>query len=350
MNRYKILTPLGDHSYSSIFKAENLETHDIVALKLMKKRFYTWQECMSLREIKVLRTLQHPNILRLKEVIRNKDELSLVYEYYPENLFKYYQNLRDKGKSLTETQIRHYISQILTCVNYLHKTGYFHRDITLENLYIDSDNNIKLGHFNNAREINARPPLTDYISTRWYRAPEQLLRANNYNYKIDIFAIGCVTAELFLMGPLFSGTSEIDQLTKICSLLGTPSHKDWPEFFTLAQKLKIQLPECQPRNFAHVFAGASAEFIDFLQKMLVFNPQKRWSCQELLGHVFVVGGSLGGGGVGSPKNMVKLKEIGEKISKDEKKIKKIKTKFDKEDEEEEKKAGKSVFAAQSIKK
>lgn len=314
MNRYKILLPLGDHSYSSIFKAENLETQEIVALKIMKKKFYTWQECMSLREIKVLRTLQHPNILRLREVIRNKEELYLVYEFLEDNLFKYYQNLRDKGKNLTEAQIKHYISQILNCVSYIHKTGYFHRDLTLENSYIDKDNNIKIGHFNNAREINARPPLTDYISTRWYRAPEQLLRANNYNYKIDIFAIGCIMAELILMGPLFSGSSEIDQLTKICSLLGTPSHKDWPEFFTLAQKLKIQLPECPPKNFHHFFTGVSNEAIDLLQKMLVFNPQKRWSCGELLNHAFFVGG-----GFGLVKGMNSMDKL--KIKDDEKKVK-----------------------------
>lgn len=303
MNRYKILVPLGDHSYSSIFKAENLETHEIVALKIMKKKFYTWQECMSLREIKVLRALQHPNILRLKEVIRNKEELSLVYEYLEENLFKYYQNLREKGKTLTEVQIKAYMSQILNCMNYIHKLGYFHRDITLENIYIDSENSIKISHFNNAREINARPPLTDYISTRWYRAPEQLLRASNYTYKIDIFAVGCIMAELYLMGPLFSGTSEIDQLTKICNLLGTPSHKDWPEFFTLAQKLKIQLPECQPKNFHTFFSEASNEAIDLLQKMLVFNPQKRWNCGELLNHAFFVGGSYLGN-QGSPNNSI----------------------------------------------
>ena len=300
MNRYKILVPLGDHSYSSIFKAENLETHEIVALKIMKKKFYTWQECMSLREIKVLRTLQNPSILRLKEVIRNKDELYLVYEYLEENLFKYYQNLRDKGNTITESQIKNYMNQLISCVNYIHKVGYFHRDLTLENIYIDNQNNIKIGHFNNAREINARPPLTDYISTRWYRAPEQLLRANNYTYKIDIFSMGCIMAELFLMGPLFSGTSEIDQLTKICSLLGTPSHKDWPEFFTLAQKLKIQLPECQQKSFYVFFNNASNEAIDLLQKMLVFNPQKRWNCGELLNHPFFVGGFVT---LGSPKNL-----------------------------------------------
>lgn len=286
MNRYNLLAPLGDHSYSSVYKAENIETQQIVAIKIMKKKYYTWQECMSLREIKVLRALQHPSILRLKEVIRNKEELYLVYEYLEENLFKYYQILRDKGKKIPESQIRTYMFQIISCVNYMHKMGYFHRDLTLENIYLDNENNIKIGHFNNTREINARPPLTDYVSTRWYRAPEQLLRANNYTYKIDIFALGCIMAELYLMGPLFSGTSEIDQLTKICQLLGTPSHKDWTEFFTLAQKLKIQLPECPQKNFNTIFNNACPEAIDILGKMLVFNPAKRWNCTELLNHAF----------------------------------------------------------------
>lgn len=317
MNRYKIISPLGDHSYSSIFKAENLESHQIVAIKLMKKKFYTWQECMALREIKVLRILQHPNIVRLKEVIRNKEELLLVYEYLDENLFKYYQTLRDKGKNLPESQIKQFMFQILSCVNYVHKMGYFHRDLTLENIYLDQDQTIKIGHFNNTKELNARPPLTDYVSTRWYRAPEQLLRANNYTYKVDIFALGCIMAELYLMGPLFCGASEIDQITKICQILGTPSHKDWTEFFTLAQKLKIQLPECPPKSFSSIFPKASGEAIDLFGKMLVFNPQKRWNCNEILNHQYFA--SLNGNNaLSSEKFLGILSSVLQKEKKEEK--------------------------------
>jgi serine/threonine protein kinase len=92
----------------------------------------------------------------------------------------------------------------------MHKHGFFHRDLKPENLLINTNNIIKLIDFGLAREIRSRPPYTDYVSTRWYRAPEILLRSTNYNSPVDIFALGCIMAELYLMKPLFNGTSEID--------------------------------------------------------------------------------------------------------------------------------------------
>jgi len=110
----------------------------------------------------------------------------------------------------------------------MHKNGFFHRDIKPENLLINPKNVIKIADFGLAREIRSLPPYTDYVSTRWYRAPEILLKSTNYNSPIDIFALGCIMAELYLLNPLFSGSSEVDQLNKICSVLGTPP-KSWTE-------------------------------------------------------------------------------------------------------------------------
>jgi len=92
----------------------------------------------------------------------------------------------------------------------MHKHGFFHRDLKPENLLISPDNVVKLIDFGLAREVRSRPPFTDYVSTRWYRAPEILLRSTNYNSPVDIFALGCIMAELYLMKPLFNGSSEID--------------------------------------------------------------------------------------------------------------------------------------------
>lgn len=92
----------------------------------------------------------------------------------------------------------------------MHKHGFFHRDLKPENLLISPDNSVKLIDFGLAREIRSRPPYTDYVSTRWYRAPEILLRSTNYNSPVDIFALGCIMAELYLLKPLFNGSNEID--------------------------------------------------------------------------------------------------------------------------------------------
>lgn len=93
---------------------------------------------------------------------------------------------------------------------YIHKNDFFHRDLCLENIFINSKGTVKIGNFYNCKDSSARPPYTDYVTTRWYRAPEQLLHSNNYNNKVDIWAIGCIISELFLLGPMFGGTSEVD--------------------------------------------------------------------------------------------------------------------------------------------
>lgn len=112
--------------------------------------------------------------------------------------------------------------QILEGLNFMHKHGFFHRDIKPENLLCNGPELIKIADFGLAREIRSRPPYTDYVSTRWYRAPEVLLRSTNYSSPIDIWAVGCIMAELYSLQPLFPGRSEIDQIFRICSVLGTP--------------------------------------------------------------------------------------------------------------------------------
>ncbi len=132
----------------------------------------------------------------------------------------------------------------------MHKHGYFHRDMKPENLLCAGPELVKIADFGLAREIryalvlsrlkhyctyvvfvncSSRPPYTDYVSTRWYRAPEVLLRSTVYSAPIDIWAVGCIMAELYTFRPLFPGNSEIDEIFKICSVLGTPDKKDWPE-------------------------------------------------------------------------------------------------------------------------
>lgn len=124
----------------------------------------------------------------------------------------------------------------------MHNQGFFHRDLKPENLLATKDL-VKLADFGLAREIRSRPPFTDYVSTRWYRAPEVLLRSTAYNSPIDVFAVGCIMAELYTLRPLFAGSSEMDQLQKMCGILGTPRKAEWPEGFKLAESLKFAWPQ-----------------------------------------------------------------------------------------------------------
>lgn len=111
---------------------------------------------------------------------------------------------------------------MLKAVAYLHKRGYIHRDLKPENLVLLNEDLLKITDFGILKDKRAPGPFTEYISTRWYRAPEIALRSNAYDEKVDMFAIGCIMAEMYMRAPLFPGTSELDQLTKIVKVLGTP--------------------------------------------------------------------------------------------------------------------------------
>jgi serine/threonine protein kinase len=198
-----------------------------VAIKKLKRKYSTWDECLQLAEVKALRKLMHPNIIKLKELIRHNTDAYFVFEYIDKDLFKLTQSLKEKGKQINESDIKNIAWQVAHALSYIHKQGFFHRDLKPENLLISQDNTVKLIDFGLAKEIRSKPPFTDYVSTRWYRAPEILLRSSTYSSPVDVFAFGCVLAELYLMKPLFMGTSEIDQLSKICSLMGTPTAQDW---------------------------------------------------------------------------------------------------------------------------
>eukprot|EP01061_Rhynchopus_euleeides_P026912 TRINITY_DN43802_c0_g1_i1.p2 TRINITY_DN43802_c0_g1~~TRINITY_DN43802_c0_g1_i1.p2 ORF type:complete len:191 (+),score=39.85 TRINITY_DN43802_c0_g1_i1:168-740(+) len=190
MNRYKIQGVIGDGAYGLVMKAIQAEHGDVVAVKKMKRKFYNWQECMELREIKSLKKLSHQNIIKLKEVIRENDELFFIFDYCENNLF---QVMSNQQKGFPERQVCEVMNQIFQALAYMHKHGFFHRDLKPENLLVNGHGDagfnrdlvVKLADFGLAREIRSRPPFTDYVSTRWYRAPEVLLRSTNYNSPID---------------------------------------------------------------------------------------------------------------------------------------------------------------------
>lgn len=127
-----------------------------------------------------------------------------------------------REKPFSEPIIRNIMFQILQGLNYIHKHGFFHRDIKPENLLCNGPELVKIADFGLAREIRSRPPYTDYVSTRWYRAPEVLLRSTKYSSPVDVWAVGCIMAELYTLQPLFPGRSEVDQIFRICTILGTP--------------------------------------------------------------------------------------------------------------------------------
>uniref|UniRef100_A0A8C5Q7F6 non-specific serine/threonine protein kinase n=1 Tax=Leptobrachium leishanense TaxID=445787 RepID=A0A8C5Q7F6_9ANUR len=291
MNRYTTTKQLGDGTYGSVLMGKSNETGELVAIKRMKRKFYSWEECMNLREVKSLKKLNHANVIKLKEVIRENDQLYFVFEYMKENL---YQLMKDRTKLFPESILRNIVFQILQGLAFIHKHGYFHRDMKPENLLCMGPDLVKIADFGLVRELRSQPPYTDYVSTRWYRAPEVLLRSASYSSPIDMWAVGSIMAELYTLRPLFPGTSEVDQIFKICQVLGTPKKSDWPEGFQLAASMNFRFPQCVQINLKTLIPNASDDAITLMKDMLQWDPKKRPTAIQALRYpYFHVGQLLG---------------------------------------------------------
>ncbi|GLT42248.1 hypothetical protein SLA2020_162610 [Shorea laevis] len=282
MERYTILEELGDGTCGSVYKAFNRETNEIVAVKKMKRKFYFWEECMNLREVKALHKLNHPNIIKLREVVREKNELFFIFEYMEHNL---YQIMRERQGPFSEGEIRSFMSQMLQGLAHMHRNGYFHRDLKPENLLVTNDV-LKIADFGLAREVSSMPPYTEYVSTRWYRAPEVLLRSSSYTPAIDMWAVGAILAELFTSTPIFPGESEIDQLYKICCVLGAPDWSSFHEATNSSHLVNITCSEILPANLSDIIPNASSTAIDLITQFCSWDPLRRPTADQALQHPF----------------------------------------------------------------
>ncbi|VAI40172.1 unnamed protein product [Triticum turgidum subsp. durum] len=267
MERYKVVREIGDGTCGNVFRAYNIETNEIVAVKKMKRKFYHWEECISLREVKALQKLNHPNIVQLKEVTMENHELFFIFEHMDCNL---YDVIRERSAPFSEEEIRKFMLQILQGLVYMHNNGYFHRDLKPENLLV-TNGIVKIADFGLAREVCSSPPYTDYVSTRWYRAPEVLLQASAYTPSIDMWAIGAILAELFTLSPLFPGETETDQVYKICAVLGTPDYSLWPEGMNLPRSSSFQFFQIPPRNLWELIPNASLEALDLIKIVIAMS-------------------------------------------------------------------------------
>ena len=296
MDNYEILNKLGGGSFAEVYKAIEKKTGEYVAIKILKKKYSNWEECLELRETKSLKKLQDSslnshqkgieNIIKLKEMIFIKETgtLNLIFEYMEKDLFILMKERTPK--KLNENQIKSIIYQTLMGLSYMHKYGFFHRDLKPENLLVTGEI-IKIADFGLAREIRSIPPYTEYVSTRYYRAPECILKSNNYNSPIDIWALGCIMAEMYLHPqPLFFGNNEKEVLFKICSILGTPNHDIWNEGISQANKMDIKFPKFEPQKLENIITNASKDAIDLISQMIKWDPNKRATASNLLQHNF----------------------------------------------------------------
>ncbi|KAM0947052.1 putative protein-serine/threonine kinase CMGC-RCK family [Dioscorea sansibarensis] len=282
MDKYRLIKEIGDGTCGIVYKALDLQTNDVVAIKKMKRKYFFWEECMNLREVKALRRLDHCNIVKLKEIVRENNELFIIFEYMECNL---YEVMRERVTAFSEEEIRNLMSQILQGLSYMHKNGFFHRDLKPENLLV-TNGIIKIADFGLVRETMSKPPYTDYVSTRWYRAPEVLLQSSSYTSAIDMWAVGAILAELFTLSPLFPGESETDQLHKICAVLGTPNCSIWPEGMNFLRANHFNFFQFPPANIADIIPNASSEAIDLILQLCSWDPLRRPTAEQSLQHPF----------------------------------------------------------------
>ncbi|KAF5806247.1 putative protein-serine/threonine kinase CMGC-RCK family [Helianthus annuus] len=286
MEKYERIMEIGRGSYGVVWKAMNKQTGEVVAIKKLLEEYHTAEECMNLIEVKsLIKMANHPNIVKLKEVIRENNTLFLIFECMECDLYKL---MVARMKSFSETEIRNLCFQIFQGLAHMHKKGYFHRDLKPGNLLV-SKNTVKIGDLGMARETNGKPPYTQNVTTLWYRAPEVFLRSSFYNSSVDMWAAGAIMAELFTNQPLFQGSSEADVMHKICRALGTPTESTWFSGLDLAENISYQFPDFPGVRFTELLPNASSDAVNLIASLLSWCPCERPTAIQALQHPFFHG-------------------------------------------------------------
>lgn len=296
----------------------------LVAIKKMKKPFPNWDECMKLKELKSLLAIpHHPNIIPLYDafLMPGSKELHFVFECMEGNLYQLTKSR--KGRSLAGGLVASIFQQIVKGLHHIHQYGYFHRDMKPENLLITTTGLadyptasplampgtppekdvlviVKLADFGLARETLSKPPYTEYVSTRWYRAPEVLLRSRDYSNPVDLWALGTILAEIVNLKPLFPGQSEVDQVLQICDVIGDPMHDygnddrgrkkgggEWQRGVKMARAVGFEFPVVKPVTFSTLFSSKiPPSLIDCIQDLLRYDPRARMTTDDLMNHYY----------------------------------------------------------------
>jgi serine/threonine protein kinase len=280
--RYVKQQKLGEGTYSSVFRGSDCLTGEVVAMKFVRMDLEEdGIPSSSLREISILTRLKHPNILDLKTVVREGQNLFLVLEFMDFDVKRW---LNSGARQCPVDLLRSYSYQLLCGCCFLHSHSVIHHNLQSSHLLINRNGLLKICDFGSIILIEHPLSIPERRMTVVSNlAPELLIDPPITNFAIDIWSCGCIIAELACGRPLFCGDCPVDQLLKICQTRGTPTEEEWPEFYKRMPP-EMQFPREQPSPLSELFPMAEPDLVDLLEKLLDVNPRTRISAEDALQH------------------------------------------------------------------
>ncbi|KAH8926799.1 Pkinase-domain-containing protein [Atractiella rhizophila] len=302
-SQYHVVDIIGEGAYGVVCSAVHVPSGSKVAIKKITPFDHSMFCLRTLREIKLLKFFTHENIIAIQDTVKPTDLDSFTEVYLVQELMETDLHRVIRTQGLSDDHCQYFIYQALRGLKALHSAGILHRDLKPSNLLLNANCDLKICDFGLARrdvseerkknggkeEANDQIGfMTEYVATRWYRAPEIMLTFKEYTKAIDMWSVGCVLAEMIGSRPLFPGRDYHHQLTLILDVLGTPQIDDFHQISSQRSRDYLRaLPFKKRRPFANLYPDANQQAVDLLEKLLAFNPKKRINVTDALAHPYL---------------------------------------------------------------